>query len=122
MICFNYLQQRFYLVKPTMKSLATGKNSDAIFKLIKVLINIHQQDYEQAIGGDTAGLNDIADEIETSGKLFKEDELKVGHVLDNDFLNFNDATQKLMDSETANESMWKYKEGFQHTGQFYVNE
>ena len=80
------------MVKPTMKSLATGKNSDAIFKLIKVLINIHQQDYEQAIGGDTAGLNDIADEIETSGKLFKEDELKVGHVLDNDFLNFNDAT------------------------------
>ena len=38
-ICFNYLQQRFYLVEPTMKSLAKGNNSDTIFKLIKVLIN-----------------------------------------------------------------------------------
>lgn len=38
-ICFNYLQQRFYLVEPTMKSLAKGLNADAIFKLIKVLIN-----------------------------------------------------------------------------------
>ncbi len=39
MICFNYLQQRFYLVEPTMKTLAKGHNADAIFKLIKVLIN-----------------------------------------------------------------------------------
>jgi len=39
MICFNYLQQKFYLVEPTMKTLAKGTNSDAIFKLIKVLIN-----------------------------------------------------------------------------------
>jgi hypothetical protein len=38
-ICFNYLQQRFYLVEPTMKSLAKGVKSDAIFKLIKVLIS-----------------------------------------------------------------------------------
>ena len=38
-ICFNYLQQRFYLVEPTMKSLAKGNNSDAVFKLIRVLIN-----------------------------------------------------------------------------------
>lgn len=46
MICFNYLQQKFYLVEPTMKSLAKGSNSDAIFKLIKVLISVQQQDYE----------------------------------------------------------------------------
>jgi hypothetical protein len=38
-ICFNYLQQRFYLVEPTMKSLAKGNNSDTIFKLLKVLLN-----------------------------------------------------------------------------------
>jgi hypothetical protein len=38
-ICFNYLQQRFYLVEPTMKSLAKGNNSDTSFKLLKVLLN-----------------------------------------------------------------------------------
>lgn len=38
-ICFNYLQQRFYLVEPTMKSLAKGTSSDCIFKLLKVTIS-----------------------------------------------------------------------------------
>ena len=38
-ICFNYLQQRFYLVEPTMLSLAKGNSSDSIFKLIKVMLN-----------------------------------------------------------------------------------
>ena len=38
-ICFNYLQQRFYLVEPTMKSLAKGASSEAIYKLLKVVIN-----------------------------------------------------------------------------------
>ena len=55
-ICFNYLQQRFYLVEPTMKSLAKGTKSDCIFKLIRVLINTQQQDYSSAIGGDTGAL------------------------------------------------------------------
>lgn len=59
MICFNYLQQRFYLVEPTMKSLALGKNSDAIFTLIKVLISTQQEDYAMALQGDTSGINDI---------------------------------------------------------------
>ena len=77
-----------------MKYLAKGTNSDAIFKLIKVLINIQQQDYFAAVGGDTASLNDIADEIETKQTLFKEDELKVGNILDNDFLNFNESTRE----------------------------
>ena len=65
MICFNYLQQKFYLVEPTMKSLAKGQNSDPIFKLIKVLISVQQQDYEQALGGDINALGDISDKIET---------------------------------------------------------
>lgn len=38
-ICFNYLQQKFYLVEPTMKALAQGKSSDSIFKLLKVVIS-----------------------------------------------------------------------------------
>ena len=38
-ICFNYLQQRFYLVEPTMKSLPKGNISDTNFKLLKVLLN-----------------------------------------------------------------------------------
>ena len=41
-ICFNYLQQRFYLVEPTMKSLSKGLSSEAIFKLIKVMISTQQ--------------------------------------------------------------------------------
>ena len=55
MICFNYLQQRFYLVEPTMKSLALGKNSDAIFTLIKVLISTQQEDYAMACKGTPRG-------------------------------------------------------------------
>lgn len=38
-ICFNYLQQQFYLVKPSMKALASGKKEDVTLKLIKNLIN-----------------------------------------------------------------------------------
>ena len=38
-ICFNYLQQKFYLVEPTMKALAKGSSSDSIFKLLKVMIS-----------------------------------------------------------------------------------
>ena len=37
-ICFNYLQQQFYLVKPTMKSLAKGNNEEVVLKLLKNLI------------------------------------------------------------------------------------
>ena len=38
-ICFNYLQQRFYLVEPTMRALAKGQNADAILRLIQVLLD-----------------------------------------------------------------------------------
>ena len=63
-ICFNFLQQRFYLVEPTMKSLAKGNNSDTIFKLLKVLINTQQADFYEALAGDTSLLKDIADQLE----------------------------------------------------------
>lgn len=38
-ICFNYLQQQFYLVSPSMKALAKGKNEEVVLKLLKNLIN-----------------------------------------------------------------------------------
>ena len=38
-ICFNYFQQAFYLVTPTMQSLAKGNNKTAITKLLRVLIH-----------------------------------------------------------------------------------
>ena len=71
MICFNYLQQRFYLVEPTMKALAKGTNSDSIFKLLKVMINTQQQIYAEATK-DTSAIHDICDEIETDRPLFSE--------------------------------------------------
>ena len=80
-ICFNYLQQRLYLVEPTMKSLAKGVKSECIFKLIRVLINTQQQDYAQAVAGDTKALNDIADEIETDQPLFTNEESMNGTIL-----------------------------------------
>jgi len=56
---------RFYLVEPTMKTLSQGKNPGAIFKLIKVLLNTNQNDYEEAIEGDTTDLMDVASQVET---------------------------------------------------------
>lgn len=70
-MCFNYLQQRFYLVEPTMKSLAKGTSSDAIFKLLKVTINTQQQIFAEA-NEFTEGIEDIADKLETNKQLFEE--------------------------------------------------
>lgn len=64
-ICFNYLQQRFYLVEPTMKSLAKGTSSEAIYKLLKVVIQTQQQIFHEA-NKNTAGIEDIADKLETN--------------------------------------------------------
>ena len=38
-ICFNYLQQEFYLVSPTMKTLSQGKSQKTILKLLRVMIS-----------------------------------------------------------------------------------
>jgi len=43
-----------------MKTLSQGKNSSAILKLIRVLLNTNQNDYEEAVGGDTTDLMDVA--------------------------------------------------------------
>jgi len=72
-ICFNYLQQRFYLVKHTMESLAKGTNSDCIYKLLKVTINTQQQIFQEAMK-DTSAIEDIAEKLESKKSLFSEEE------------------------------------------------
>lgn len=101
MICFNYLQQRFYLVEPTMKSLAMGKNSDAIFTLIKVLINTQQEDYAMALQGDTAGIQDVCSQIETDRQLFGDDEIKNGTVYNKGFESPNEDANELNGEENG---------------------
>ena len=78
LICFNYLQQRFYLVRETMKGLAKGTNSKFIFKLIKVLLSTQQQDYAEAVRGDTSNIMDITDQIETDRSLYAQSETMAG--------------------------------------------
>lgn len=63
-----------------MKSLAKGTSSDAIFKLIKVLISTQQEDYKVAVQGDTRGLNDVCSQISTERDLFGEQDFKDGTV------------------------------------------
>lgn len=72
------MQQKFYLVEPTMRTLAKGTNNDCIFKLIKVLINAQQADYEAALAGDTTDILDVASQIETERSLFGERDKRLG--------------------------------------------
>lgn len=43
-----------------MRTLAKGTNNDCIYKLIKVLINTQQGDYEEALANDTTAILDVA--------------------------------------------------------------
>jgi len=61
-ICFNYLQQEFYLVKPTMRTLAQGKSNKAILKLLRILINTSQSNFGD-LALDDECIKDIADVI-----------------------------------------------------------
>ena len=61
-----------------MRTLAKGTNNDCIFKLIKVLINTQQADYEAALAGDTADILDVASQIETERSLFGERDRRLG--------------------------------------------
>ena len=78
LICFNYLQQRFYLVRETMNGLAKGRNSTFIFKLLKVLISTQQEDYAEAVKADTTNIMDITDQVETEQSLYGQSESKSG--------------------------------------------
>ena len=61
-ICFNYLQQEFYLVKPTMRTLAQGKSQKAILKLLRILINTSQSTFGD-LDLDDECIQDIADVV-----------------------------------------------------------
>ena len=61
-ICFNYLQQEFYFVKPTMRSLAQGKSQQTILKVLRVLINTSQSNFGD-IELDDRCIRDIAEVI-----------------------------------------------------------
>lgn len=56
-----------------MKTLSKGQSAEAVFKLIKVLFNIHQTDYEEAVNGDTKALGDIADQLEVKKPIFSDE-------------------------------------------------
>ena len=51
-----------------MKTLARGKSKQAIFKLLRVLINTSQDNYGDA---DPSSVKEIADVIEADGSLGK---------------------------------------------------
>ena len=83
-ICFNYLQQQFYLVSPSMKALAKGNNEEVVLKLLKNLINTTQgvillsfsnsnQNYHETFLDDE-GIRDIADVMASEQPLFAEGE------------------------------------------------
>ena len=61
-----------------MKGLAKGTNSTFIFKLIKVLLSTQQEDYAEAVRGDTSNIMDITDQVETERSLYSKTETKAG--------------------------------------------
>ena len=60
LVCFNYLQQDFYLGASTMTTLAKGESADTLFHIIRLLLNSSQVNYDDAIV-DEAEQADISD-------------------------------------------------------------
>ena len=81
-ICFNYLQQEFYLVEPTMKTLAKARSQPAIIKLLRILINTSQSNFGD-LNLDDECIRDIADVI-TSNHIDGEAEVYENEVDDNE--------------------------------------
>ena len=61
-ICFNYLQQEFYLVNSTMRTLAAGKSEKAILKLLRITLNVSQSNFGD-LELDDECIRDIADVV-----------------------------------------------------------
>ena len=59
-ICFNYLQQDFYLGAATMTTLAKAESADTLFHILRLLINSSQVNFEDEIV-DEAEQADISD-------------------------------------------------------------
>ena len=49
MICFNYLQQAFYLGASTMKVLSQGSSANTLFHIIKLLISESQYNFDEEV-------------------------------------------------------------------------
>ena len=62
LICFNYLQQDFYLGASTMTALAKGNNNETLMHILRLLINSSQLYYHEEIV-DEAEKADISDVI-----------------------------------------------------------
>ena len=74
-ICFYYLQQQFYMLAPTLKSLAAGKKEGPILMVLKKLVNsIQGTQFETYL--DDESIRDIAEVVEADGDLFNEEEKK----------------------------------------------
>ena len=82
-ICFNYFQQAFYLVSPTMKSLAKGNNNTAITKLLRVLIQTSTGMKNGDEDLDDECIRDVVDVIErdlgVDGQLNRSGAMMVTH-------------------------------------------
>ena len=83
-ICFNYFQQAFYLVSPTMKSLAKGNNQVAIGKLLRVLIQTSTGIKQMDDDVDMDGIEDVADVLcheggMDGGKMAREGAMVMSH-------------------------------------------
>ena len=82
-ICFNYFQQAFYLVSPTMKSLAKGNNNTAITKLLRVLIQTSTGMKNGDEDLDDECVRDVVDVIErdsgVDGQLNRSGAMMVTH-------------------------------------------
>ena len=68
-ICFNYLQQKFYLFESNMKLLAKGNSDECIYNLLRDLINTQQGMFAEAMKNSDM-LEDIADTVETKNSIF----------------------------------------------------
>ena len=55
-----------------MKALAKGTSSDPIFKLLKVTIDTHQTLFAKALI-NSENIEDIAEKVQTSKKLFADE-------------------------------------------------
>ena len=59
MICFNYLQQAFYLGASTMRCLARAESANTLFHIIWLLINESQYNFDEEVVWE-AGEADIS--------------------------------------------------------------
>jgi len=85
-ICFNYFQQSFYLVEPTMKTLAKGKSSTAIMRLLRVLLQT-SQGLHGDFSADDETIADVAEVYEHEDIGISASERSGAHIMEWTHLN-----------------------------------